>query len=102
MTLDEIAKNCYRPYVRGICETIKLRDELGQSLRPSRLLPVGTRGPNVTVDFSEEGLQARDRVLSPGRIDWLKSLRSDFPEVAAEFSSVLAKAERVWIGCIET
>ena len=96
MTIDEIVKGCYRPYFRDRCEQIRLRNELGASLRPSQMFPVGTCGPNVIADFSEPALLARDQSLSAELIDWLSRLRSDFPEIAAEFDSDLASAEKVW------
>jgi hypothetical protein len=98
---DEIVKGCYRRYFREQCEMIKLRDDLGGNLRPSRLFAQGSAcTPGQSFDFSEAALQARDRELSRELINWLKLLRTDYPEIAAEFGPYLAKAEHVWSGCI--
>jgi hypothetical protein len=56
--------------------------------------------PGESFDLSEAALRARDKELARAKIDWLKLLRADYPEIEAEFRSVLAKAEQVWHGCI--
>ena len=100
MDISEIVKSCHRPYLRRECEMIELWYEFGSSLRPSRMYPVVTCGPNAFVDFSEAGLRARDKELSQNCLRWLGMLKSDYPEIVAEFASVLDKAEQVWSGCV--
>jgi hypothetical protein len=98
---DEIVKGCYRRYFRDQCEMIKLRADLGAPLRPSRLFAQGSAcSPGQSFDLSEAALRARDRELSRGLIDWLKLLRTDYPEIVEEFGPYLTKAEHVWNGCI--
>jgi hypothetical protein len=102
MTVDEIVKDRKRPYFRARCESIKQIIDLGVTLRPSlspMFPPRVSRGPNVVFDCSEAALLARDRELSEWSLGWLKSLRSDYPELATEFGPVLTKAEQVWRGC---
>jgi hypothetical protein len=101
MNIDEIVKDCMLPHARNFCELIKFRDELGGSLRPSRMYAQGSAcSPGQSFDFSEATMQARDRELALGLLGQLKGLRSDYPQLATEFGSVLAKAEIVWSGCI--
>jgi len=97
MDVQEIVKSRLRPYLRNECEMIQLRDEYGMSLRPSRIYPIcGAFG----TDWGRVDLVALDRERSKGLLDWLKRLRSEYPEIATEFASTLNKAEQVWNGCL--
>jgi hypothetical protein len=100
MNIPEIVKSCDRPYLRNECELIWMRDELGMSLKPSRLHPIVTCGADSTPGFSLGNLLERDRESSRWYINWLDRLQSEYPEIAAEFCAVLNKAELVWRDCI--
>jgi hypothetical protein len=100
MDIPEIVKGCYRPYIRREIEMIQLRDELGMSLRPSQMYPMGTCGANATVYRGSIDLQKLNRDLSERCVTWLEYVRKDFPELVVEFDPVLKKAEKVWRDCI--
>ncbi len=101
MNAEEIVKDHMRTHVRDFWEIVKLKADLGGSLRPSTLIPQGSAcSPGESFDLSEAAMRARDRELAAGLLCQLESLRSEYPEIAEEFSSVLAKAEQVWNGCL--
>ena len=93
--MDDLIKDGYRPYIRGFCEGIKIRCDLGSSLRPLYLIPISARGGEVP-DLSEAALRVREAAQAKGLIEWLIFLRSEFPEIAHEFNDCLGRAEQVW------
>ena len=78
---------------RNFCDQLQLVRDSGMSLRPSLLRAQSET--SCQVDW-----QTLDKRLAPGHLDWLRRLRSERPDIAAEFNSVLAKAEQVWQQCL--
>ena len=101
MTREEIVKDVMLPYVREFCEKIKLYEDFGSSLLPSRMYAQGSAcSPGETFDLSATAMAARNRELARGLLGQLKDLRLNYPEVAREFAQYLAKAEKTWSDCI--
>jgi hypothetical protein len=96
MNITEIMKRVTEPYVRSFCLKIESHCNHGDAfLLPSRLYAEGS-----VYGTSMIPLRSRDRKLAPGLLQATEQLRLEHPELAAEFLSVLWKAERVWRGCL--
>jgi hypothetical protein len=101
MTQDEIVRKVMLPYVRDFCEKIKLYDDLGGSLLPSRMYAQGSAcSPGDTFDLGATAMATRNRELAPGLLNQLKDVRLNYPEIAEEYAQYLAKAEKAWGNCI--
>ncbi len=96
MSIAEIMKRVTEPYVRSFCLKLKWHGEHGMIfLLPSRLYAEGS-----VCGRSRVSLRSRDREFAPGLLETTRRLRSEYPEVAAEFHSVLLRAEHVWRSCL--
>jgi hypothetical protein len=99
---ERIIVNQERQADRNFCENLQSLSDLGLSLRLALPRAQGCAVSSVDGIVMRGAVDSQNlyRMHAPQRLGWLKRLRSTRPEMAEEFSSVLAKAEQAWQGCI--